>query len=53
MENNLSILEDYGHVPEDLLKIRNLHAYYAKVIICYLDAVLGFTGLFGNKCRKN
>lgn len=53
MENNLAILEDYGHIPEDLLKIRNLQAYYAKVIICYLDAVLGFTaGYLGTNAQR-
>ncbi len=43
MENNLAILEDYSHIPEQILKIRYLQAYYAKVVICYLDAVLSYT----------
>ncbi len=53
MENNLAILEDYSHIPEDLLKIRDLQAYYAKVIICYLDAVLGYTaGYLGTNAER-
>lgn len=43
MENNMEVLDSYGRIPEEILKIREIEAYYAKIIICYLDAILGFT----------
>lgn len=43
MENNMEVLDSYGRIPEEILKIREIEAYYAKTIICYLDAILGFT----------
>ncbi|MEK7146337.1 MAG: hypothetical protein AAB802_04120, partial [Patescibacteria group bacterium] len=53
MENNLAVLEDYAEIPEEIVAIRDLQAYYAKVVICYLDAILGFTSgyLLENKQR--
>lgn len=44
MENNLSILEEYTHIPDQILELRNIQAEYAKIIVCYLDAILSFTG---------
>lgn len=43
MENNLAVLESYSHIPEELLKLRDLQAYYAKIIICYLDAIFNYS----------
>lgn len=43
VETNMAILEGYKDIPEDLLELRNIQAEYAKVIICYLDAILDFT----------
>ncbi|MFA4814709.1 MAG: S-layer homology domain-containing protein [Candidatus Gracilibacteria bacterium] len=43
VETNMAILESYTEIPEQILKIRELEAYYAKTIICYIDAILSHT----------
>lgn len=43
VETNMSILESYAEIPEQILIIRELEAYYAKVVICYIDAILSQT----------
>jgi uncharacterized repeat protein (TIGR01451 family) len=43
MEANLAVLESYKHIPEQILALRDIEAYYAKIIICYLDAILSHT----------
>lgn len=43
MEANLAVLESYVEIPQQILKLRELQTYYAKIIICYLDAVLSYT----------
>lgn len=43
VETNLSVLESYAEIPEQILAIRELEAYYAKTIICYIDAILSHT----------
>lgn len=43
IETNLAILESYTEIPEKILLIRDIEAYYAKTIICYVDAILSNT----------
>lgn len=43
VEANLAILESYTEIPEKILILRDIQAYYAKAIICYLDAILTHT----------
>lgn len=43
VETNMAILESYTEIPETILMLRDIQAYYAKSIICYLDAVLSHT----------
>ncbi|MFA5792477.1 MAG: S-layer homology domain-containing protein [Candidatus Gracilibacteria bacterium] len=43
IEANLAVLEGYKKIPEKILMIRNIEAYFAKSIICYLDAILGYS----------
>lgn len=43
VEANLAVLESYKDLPREILKLREIQVYYAQEIICYLDAVLGFT----------
>lgn len=43
VETNMAVLESYKEIPEQIMEIRTLGATYAKIIICYLDAILDFT----------
>ncbi|QQR54753.1 S-layer homology domain-containing protein [Candidatus Peregrinibacteria bacterium] len=43
VESNMAILESYKDIPEQILEIRTMQAQYAKVIVCYLDAILDYT----------
>lgn len=43
VEQNLAVIEGYAKIPEQILQIRTMGAYYAQVIICYIDAILSFT----------
>ncbi|MFA5855386.1 MAG: S-layer homology domain-containing protein [Candidatus Gracilibacteria bacterium] len=43
IEANLAVLESYKEIPEKILMIRELEAYYLKSIICYLDTILNYT----------
>lgn len=43
VESNMATLESYGEIPEKILIIRDLEAYYAKIVICYVDAILSNT----------
>jgi uncharacterized repeat protein (TIGR01451 family) len=43
MEANLAALDSYREIPQEILKVRELQVYYAKQIICYLDAILSHT----------
>lgn len=43
VETNLSILQSYSEIPEDILAIRDLQAYYAQSVICYIDTILNQT----------
>jgi|GEM_PF-207138 len=44
VEKNIEILEDYKDFPRELLTWRNAQAFYAKQIICYLDAFIQYLG---------
>ncbi|MBU0981466.1 S-layer homology domain-containing protein [Patescibacteria group bacterium] len=43
VEDNMAVIESYGRLPQQILELRNYEAYYAKIIVCYLDAFLSFT----------
>jgi uncharacterized repeat protein (TIGR01451 family) len=43
VEANLDVLESYRELPRKLLELRDYQTYYAKEIICYLDAILSHT----------
>ncbi len=43
MEANLAVLETYKDIPFQILKIRGIQSSYAKIIVCYLDAILNYT----------
>ncbi|MBT4385186.1 hypothetical protein HOD30_05585 [Candidatus Peregrinibacteria bacterium] len=53
MEANLAVLEGYKEIPEEILKLRDIQAYYAQIIVCYLDAVLGhFAGYIAENAQR-
>lgn len=43
LEANIAVVESYGDIPLQILEIRNIQAYYAKTIVCYLDILLSKT----------
>ncbi len=43
VETNMATLESYTEIPEKILMLREFEAYYAKTIICYIDAILSHT----------
>jgi len=43
VEGNMAAIESYGEIPEQIMVIRELEVYYAKIIVCYLDAILSYT----------
>jgi hypothetical protein len=44
VEQNIETLEDYKDFPRELLKFREIQAFYAKQIICYLDLIITYVG---------
>lgn len=49
VEKNLETLEKYKELPRKILAWRNFTAKYAYQIICYLDAIIKYTGGYLHK----
>ncbi len=43
---NISAVESYAEIPQQILEIRSLQSYYAKSIISYLDLILSRTAAY-------
>lgn len=44
VEANLKVLKQYEDLPKKLREWRNIETKYVKQIVCYLDAIIQFTG---------
>jgi uncharacterized repeat protein (TIGR01451 family) len=49
VEKNIEVLEKYKELPRKILAWKSLFTKYATQIICYLDAIMKFTGGYINK----
>lgn len=48
----LDLIDKIGNLPKDILTWRNAESKYATQIICYLDAVMTYTGGYINRQEK-
>jgi uncharacterized repeat protein (TIGR01451 family) len=52
VEKNIEVLEKYKELPRKILAWRNITAKYVTQIICFLDAVMKFTGGYITKQQQ-
>ncbi|MBI4234932.1 VCBS repeat-containing protein [Candidatus Peregrinibacteria bacterium] len=52
VEKFMDKLDQIANLPMEILKWRNIEAKYATQLICYLDAIMQYTGGYINKQQK-
>lgn len=52
VEKFMDKLDQIANLPMDILKWRNVEAKYATQLICYMDAIMQYTGGYINKQQK-